>query len=706
MTEFPVPAAELTITAMKQGAMLTALHSLVSALAWPTALLNVLDLIDSKWAITIDRSDQAGMLLAEEVLLKGLHGQRPVTLIRFSLGARVIFKCLETLAKADCDAQLVERVVLLGSPLSINSENWEEARKVVSGRFVNAYSTNDWMLGVVFCASLLSKGLDGMQEVDTPGIENAKFVEGHSSYLWTTQRIMEKIEIEAYFPSSDATFKDGDNDRSSSYYGSTKSSPTYSTKSSPTSTYMFKYDSVHGSWKHHELKVKVEKTLLFGEKPVAVFGSRYGLNDIMLTILLLAVHVSSFQGGAKKVIISAPSKDAPMFVVGVNEKEYKSDLHIVSNDSCTTNCLAPLAKWESVPAPKNRSVIGTKWVFRNKMDENGIVTRNKARLVVKGYSQEEGIDYDETFAPVARLEAIRIFIAFAAQSNFKVYQMDVKSVFLNGELDEEVYVQQPPDFEDPEFPDFVYKLLKALYGLKQAPRACQTKHVKDLLKKFGMVDCSPASTHMSTVIKLDEDKKDKSVDITSYRGMIESLLYLTASRQDIMFTICLCAIFQANTKESYLMAVKRIFRYLKGTPNLGLWYPKGTGFEAVGYVDADFAGCRVDRKSTSGSCQFLGQRLVSWYSKKQQSMSTSTAEVERIVVGSCCAQVLWIRNQLMDYGLVLHKIPIMCDNTSAISIVANPVNHSRIKHIDVRYHFIREHAANGTTELIFVSKEK
>ncbi|KAL8104587.1 hypothetical protein AgCh_028705 [Apium graveolens] len=156
-----------------------------------------------------------------------------------------------------------------------------------------------------------------------------------------------------------------------------------------------------------------------------------------------------------------------------------------------------------------------------------------------------------------------------------------------------------------------------------------------------------------------------------------------------------CKRFQANPKESHLMAVTRIFRYLKGT-----------GFEAVGYIDADFAGCRVDRKSTSGSYQFLGQRLVSWYSKKQQFMSTSTPEAEYITTGSCCAQVLWINNLLMDYGLVLHKIPIMCDNTSAISIVASPVNHSKIKHIDVRYHFIREHATNGTIELIFVPTEK
>ncbi|KAK1357626.1 Transmembrane and coiled-coil domain-containing protein 4 [Heracleum sosnowskyi] len=240
---------QLTITAMKQGAMFTVLHSLVSALAWPTALLNVLDLIDSKWAIAIDRSDQAGKLLAEEVLLKGLHGQRPVTLIGFSLGARVIFKCLETLAKLKCDAQLVERVVLLGSPLSIKDENWDDARKVVSGRFVNAYSTNDWMLGVVFRASLLSKGLAGMQAVDIPGIENidvTEFVEGHSSYLWTTQRIMEKIQLDAYFPSSDAIFMDRYDDNScytsarSSSVGSSMPSPTNkqnntkSAKSSPT----------------------------------------------------------------------------------------------------------------------------------------------------------------------------------------------------------------------------------------------------------------------------------------------------------------------------------------------------------------------------------------------------------------------------------------------------------------------------------------
>ena len=447
--------------------------------------------------------------------------------------------------------------------------------------------------------------------------------------------------------------------------------------------------------------------------------------------------------------------------------------------------------WRLVPRPKDRSIVGAKWVFRNKLDEQGNIVRNKARLVAKGYSQEEGIDYDETFAPVARLEAIRIFLAFAAHSNFKVYQMDVKSAFLNGKLEEEVFVEQPPGFVNSKLPNHVYYLDKALYGLKQAPRAwyetlskflienqftrgiidktlffrklkgdlllvqiyvddiifgstnpklCekfsklmqsryqmsmmgelnyflglqikqsddgtfihQTKYIKDLLRRFDMQDCSIAKTPIATATKLDADKQGKSVDQTSYRGMIGSLLYLTASRPDIMFSTCLCARFQAEPKESHLVAVKRIFRYLKGTPNLGLWYPKESGFQLVGYSDSDYAGCKVDRKSTTGSCQFLGNRLVSWFSKKQQSVSSSTAEAEYIAAGSCCAQLLWIRNQLMDYGISLSRIPLYCDNTSAINISKNPVQHSKTKHIDVRYHFIREHVESGTVELLLCS---
>ena len=427
------------------------------------------------------------------------------------------------------------------------------------------------------------------------------------------------------------------------------------------------------------------------------------------------------------------------------------------------------------------------------MDEHGVVVRNKARLVAQGYSQEEGIDYDETFAPVARLEAIRIFLAFSANQDFKVYQMDVKSAFLNGDLAEEVYVRQPPGFESPKFPNHVYKLKKALYGLKQAPRAwyetlskfllenkfirgnvdktlfikkqgkdillvqiyvddiifgscsqalckefselmsnhyemsmmgeltyflglqvkqmkdgifiSQTKYVNELLSKYGFKDCSSMKTPMATATKLDQDVKGKPVDITAYRGMIGSLLYLTSSRPDIMFATCLCARYQADPKESHLMAVKRIFRYLKGTPNLGLWYPKDSGFKLIGYSDSDFAGCKMDRKSTTGSCQLLGNRLVSWSSKKQHSVSTSTAEAEYVAAGSCCAQILWMQHQLADYGVIATKTPIFCDNTSAIAITNNPVLHSRTKHIDIRYHFIRDHVMKEDIELHFMPTE-
>jgi hypothetical protein len=148
--------------------------------------------------------------------------------------------------------------------------------------------------------------------------------------------------------------------------------------------------------------------------------------------------------------------------------------------------------------------------------------------------------------------------------------------------------------------------------------------------------------------------------------------------------------------------VKRIFRYLKGSPNLGLWYPKDSGFDLIGYSDSDFAGCKIDRKSTSGACQLLGNRLVSWSSKKQHSVSISTAEAEYVAAGSCCSQILWMQYQLQDYGVTASKTPIFCDSTSAIAISNNPVLHSRTKHIDIRYHFIRDHVMKEDVELHFI----
>ncbi|GKC64479.1 retrovirus-related pol polyprotein from transposon TNT 1-94, partial [Tanacetum coccineum] len=344
--------------------------------------------------------------------------------------------------------------------------------------------------------------------------------------------------------------------------------------------------------------------------------------------------------------------------------------------------------WELVPLPMSQSVIETKWVFKNKLDENGIVSRNKARLVAQGYNQQEGIDYDETYVPIARLESIRILLAIACTNDFKLYQMDVNSAFLNGFINEEVYVAQPPGFNDFQKPNYVYKLKKALYGLKQAPKAwydrlksflikykysmgmvdnilftkkskshliivqiyvediifgstsqnlCddfakimhdefemsmmrelnfflglqikqtedeiffnQSKYIKEMLKKFGLEDFKPTKTPMSTEIKLTEDDEANSMDSSKYQCMIGSLLYLTASTPDIMFSVCLCACFQENPKTIHLEAVKRKFRYIRGTSHLGLWYPKGTGIETIVYADSDHVGNYVDRKSSSG----------------------------------------------------------------------------------------------------------
>jgi hypothetical protein len=233
----------------------------------------------------------------------------------------------------------------------------------------------------------------------------------------------------------------------------------------------------------------------------------------------------------------------------------------------------------------------------------------------------------------------------------------------------------------------------------------QSKYVIDLLKGFELANAKAYGTPMSSSTKLNKDEKGKPVDVKLYRGMIGSLLYLTASRPDIMFSVCLCARFQSCPKESHLIAVKRIFRYLLGTIDLGLWYPKSNSFDLISYTDADFAGCKIDRKSTSGTCHFLGHSLVSWFSKKQNSVALSTAEAEYVAAGSCCAQSLYIKQQLEDFKILFDHIPIRCDNTSAISLSKNPIQHSRTKHIEIIYHFIRDHVQKWDIELEFVSTD-
>nr|GEU99672.1 putative ribonuclease H-like domain-containing protein [Tanacetum cinerariifolium] len=333
--------------------------------------------------------------------------------------------------------------------------------------------------------------------------------------------------------------------------------------------------------------------------------------------------------------------------------------------------------------------IGTKWVLKNKKDDRGIVIRNKAKLVAQGHTQEERINYEEVFAPVTRIEAIRLFLAYASFMGFTVYQMDVKSAFLYGTIDEEVYVMQPPGFQDPEFPPRVYKVEKVMYGLHRAPRAwygtlskylltngfqrgtidqtlfirmhrgdfilvqvyvddiifgssnpqlCREfealMHVKFQMSAMGELNFFlglSANTPMDKENPWGKDRTGKDVDIHLYRSMIGSLMYLTASRPDIMFAVCACARHQVTPKESY--------------------------------SDNDYGGATQDRKSTTGGCQFFGRRIISWQCKKQTIVATSTTEAEYVAAASGYGQVLWIQNQLLDYGLVF------CDYHNMIAIL-------------------------------------
>nr|GEZ66580.1 retrovirus-related Pol polyprotein from transposon TNT 1-94 [Tanacetum cinerariifolium] len=351
-----------------------------------------------------------------------------------------------------------------------------------------------------------------------------------------------------------------------------------------------------------------------------------------------------------------------------------------------------LQVWELVPQPDCVMIVVLKWICKVKLDEYGDVLKNKAWLVVKGIS------------PRGR--------------NMTVYQMDVNTAFLNDGLKEEVYVSQPKGFVDPDHLTHVYRLKKALYGLKQAPRAwydtlsrfllnnnfskgavdptlftrktgkhillvqiyvddiifastdpkdClqvsqspggifinQSKFALEILKKFGMDSCDSVDTPMVDRLKLDEDLSGIPVDQPRFRSM-------------------------------------------------GLWYPKDTAMALTAYADADHAGCQDTRRSTLGNAQFLGDKLVCWSSKKQQSTAISTTEAEYIAMFGCCAQILWMRSQLTDYGFDFNKIPLYCDNRSAIALCCNNVQHSRSKHIDIRHHFIREQVERGVVELYFVS---
>lgn len=453
--------------------------------------------------------------------------------------------------------------------------------------------------------------------------------------------------------------------------------------------------------------------------------------------------------------------------------------------------------WELTVLPAEAKPIGVKWVFKTKLNEEGKVDKHKARLVAKGYSQRQGIDYNEVFAPVARWDTIRTILALAAHKGWYVYQLDVKSAFLHGELAEAIFVEQPQGFEKQGEEHKVYRLKRALYGLKQAPRAwysrietyfvkegfekcfcehtlftktsdkgsmlivslyvddliftgnsecmfkgfkdsmmrefdmsdlgrmkyflgveviqnaelifiCQKKYAREVLGRFGMEHSNAVQNPIVPGCKLTKNEENaKGVNTTEYKQLVGSLLYLTATRPDLMYAVGLVSRYMERPTEMHLQAVKRILRYLRGTTEFGIIYRKGDEGKLRAYADSDYAGDVDDRKSTSGFVFMLGTGAVSWSSKKQPVVTLSTTEAEFIAAASCACQGVWLRRILGNIGLEqVTSTVIYCDNNSAIKLSKNPVLHGRSKHIDVRFHFLRDLTRDGVVELVYCNTQE
>ena len=453
--------------------------------------------------------------------------------------------------------------------------------------------------------------------------------------------------------------------------------------------------------------------------------------------------------------------------------------------------------WDLVKLPEGRKVIGSKWVFKRKLSPDGTVQRHKARLVAQGFSQKFGLDYEETFSPVVRFESVRMVIAAAAQHGLKLHQMDVTTAFLNGELQDEVYMKQPEGFIAPGQEDLVCKLKRSIYGLKQSPRCwnhvldshlkgmgftqtasdpClyvasegelfiiavyvddiglaaksdqmmdQTKkalakrfemkdlgilhhflgvkvdcnlvtgevwigqpvYTEKLLQKFGMEHSKPVSTPVNTDAKLiKKTEAGDDIDQRMYQAAVGSLLYLsTKTRPDIAFAVGKVARFCAGPAREHWEAVKRILRYLRGTSNSGLLYCKSDSSGCVGFSDADWGGDHDDRKSTSGYVFLMGGTAVSWKSNKQSCVALSTAEAEYVALAAAAQEAKWLQrltSDLLDYEIGATEI--FEDNQSAICLAKTPQFHGRTKHIEIKYHFIRDEVESGNVKLEYCRSE-
>jgi hypothetical protein len=468
--------------------------------------------------------------------------------------------------------------------------------------------------------------------------------------------------------------------------------------------------------------------------------------------------------------------------------------------------------WVEVMRKSGMNLIGTKWVFTKKKDENGKKDVNgkavkfKARLVAKGYNQEYGIDYSETFAPVLKYKSFRLMLAIATLFDLEVEQLDVKTAFLNADLEETVYIEVPDGVSVSK--NKVLKLKKALYGLKQAPKAwndnidaflrsvgfnpcikdpCiyvkksksktgmvlglyvddimpmyhrrdrdewnqfkqvlmnkyqvsdlgrvsnilkmkvmmdkdklyinQQEYVNEKLIEYNMSECAMTDTPEASGVKLveaaDDDKLNEN-DVSLLRSIVGSLQYASVStRPDITHAVNKVARFMAKGGRQHVIAAKRILRYLQGTQHLGLVYQKDEkmvieGGQKVltvtGYCDSDWGGDLVDRKSTTGYCVFVNNNLVSWNTKKQTTVATSSAEAEVMAAAAVVSEIMWLKMILGELGfMVKTPITVYCDNQSAISITTKDVKHERTKHIDIKYHFVHDEIVSNNIEMKYVS---
>jgi len=492
------------------------------------------------------------------------------------------------------------------------------------------------------------------------------------------------------------------------------------------------------------------------------------------------------EDGEDIVAMFMASEDPDCFEEAVQEEVWRKAMEskIASIEENNT--------WELMELPEGAKVIGVKWIFKTKLNEKGEVEKFKARLVAKGYHQEHGVDFYEVFAPVARWDTIRMILALAAENEWKVYQLDVKSAFLHGELQEDVYIEQPKGFEIRNGAEKVYKLKKALYGLKQAPRAwysriegyflaegfekcycehtlfikkrskdvllvsiyvddliytgssnelmtefkdsmmkefsmtdlgkmkfflgveviqddkgifiSQQKYAEETLKKYGMEGCNAVRIPIVPGQRLTKKGAGEAADSTNFKQLVGSLRYLTATRPDLIYSVNLVSRYMENPSEQHMRAAKRILRYVQGTVGYGIRYKQRGGQDLVGFVDSDYAGDVDDRKSTSGYVFLLGGGAVSWASKKQPIVTLSTTEAEYVAAAYGACQAVWMRNVLRELGSSQQEGTLLyCDNSSTIKLSKNPVLHGRSKHIDVRFHFLRELVNEGVIKLVYCS---